>query len=115
MSRMSCVRSMTLAAERLFEVALLGGTEVVVEDDDVGVAAFDGRSEFLHLAAADEGGGFGRRTGLHGALDNHGAGAGGKLGELVQGFLGAKRIAARPRWNAFSTPARPGWPARMRR
>ena len=45
-----------LAPERLLEVAHLGGREVVVEDDHVGIQRFDPRLDLLELALADEGG-----------------------------------------------------------
>ena len=48
-----------LGGQRLFEIALLGGAQVLIEDDHVGIAALDGSRQFVHLAAADQGGRFG--------------------------------------------------------
>ena len=45
-----------LDTDGLLEVARLGGGEIVIEDDDVGVARLDEIGEFLHLAGADVGG-----------------------------------------------------------
>ena len=58
MSRMSWVRSMTLTVERLFQIALLGGGEILIEDDDVGRLMRSPGRQFLDLAGADQGGGF---------------------------------------------------------
>ena len=77
-----------LGGQRLFEIALLGGTEVLIEDDDVGVAAFYGGSEFVHLAAADQCGGFRSGARLHDALDDERAGTTGQFGQFLQGLLG---------------------------
>ncbi|WBL36204.1 hypothetical protein O0235_00895 [Tepidiforma flava] len=82
-----------LDAEGLFEVALLGRRQFVVEDDDVGAVQADGFGNFLHFAAADVGGRVGVVDPLGEAGDDLRAGGAGELGELVQRFVGGEEGA----------------------
>ena len=66
MSRISCVRSMTLRSTRLLDVAQLRRRQLVVEDDDVDVGLVAGGRERLDLAAAEKR----RRIGLRPLLQH---------------------------------------------
>ena len=81
-----------LFAELFFEVALLGWTEFVVEDNDVGLKLVLKVANFLQLSLADVVGG-----GLFEALmDSCGdlrSGGVGKLGEFLEGGLEAPGAA----------------------
>jgi hypothetical protein len=61
----------------LFEVALLGGREVVVEDHDLGAARSHGGRNLFDFSPADEGGGVQSRARLQQRFGHLGAGAGG--------------------------------------
>ena len=56
MSRMTSVRSITLTPRWPFQVPRLGGAQVVVEDDEVGLVRLDQLLQLLDLARADVGG-----------------------------------------------------------
>ena len=77
-----------LDAELLLEVAGLGGTQVVVEEDDVGLLGLDRRLELLDLARADVGRDVDLLPLLQHAADNEQAGCLGQAPELVQGIVG---------------------------
>ena len=68
----------------LFEVALLGGREVVVEDHHIGAAGCDGGRDLIHFAMADEGGGVRSRARLKHFFGDLRSGAGGQFGQFLQ-------------------------------
>ena len=82
------MRSMTLTPSGLLQVARLGGTEVVVEDDHVGLVGLDQRLEFLDLARADVGGDVDLVPLLEHATDHVKPGGLGQAPDLVQGVVG---------------------------
>ena len=55
MSRMSWVRSMTRRLDDLFDIALLGRTEVVIEQQNIGIHRGRRARDFLKLACSDQG------------------------------------------------------------
>jgi hypothetical protein len=75
-------------AEPVFEVSLLSGSQVAVEQDGVGCGGFDRSFDFGDFAGADESGGFGSVADLEDAVYDLGAGAGSKLRQFLQGLLG---------------------------
>jgi hypothetical protein len=76
-----------LGVDRLFEVALLGGGEVVVEDHHIGAAGFHGGRDLFHFAMADEGGSVRSRARLKHFFGDLGPGAGGQFGQFLEGFF----------------------------
>ena len=60
MSRINSLRSSTFSPIDLFEIACLGGREIVVEDDHVGIGGRSEALEFFHFAAAKISGHIGR-------------------------------------------------------
>jgi len=75
------------ALEQLFQIALLAGAEIVVEDDQLRLLGLHQEMDLLGLAAADEKTRIGRvtRTGHH--LQDQGPGRSGQLPELLK-FVG---------------------------
>ena len=74
-----------------FPIALLGGAEGLVEDDDVALEETGGADDLLHLAGADEGGGAGRAEVDEGVTDDGDAEVFDEfleLGEEFDGFAG---------------------------
>ena len=76
------------APEDLLEVAALGGRELVVEHDSVGVDRLGDGAQLLGLAAADVGGGIGGVATLQHSLDLVGAGCVDEQRQLVERRLG---------------------------
>ena len=96
-------------AEALLEVPLLGGRELVVEDDDVDVVGVGGAPQLLGLAGSDVGRGVGPVAALQHGLDGLGAHGVGQSGELVERGLGRGRGAvtapvptSKARWRTTS-------------
>ncbi len=83
------MRSMTLHAERFFQVALLGRREIVIEDDHVDADCRHFGGQFFDFALTDKSRRLGSDARLDGAADDLGAGAAGQFGQLVEGFFGA--------------------------
>ena len=84
---------MTLRAERFFQIALLGGRQVVIEDDDVGIGSDCAeRASSSHLARADQvaASGAGRDWMTRSSI--YRAGAGGQFGQLLQGLFGTRTL-----------------------
>ena len=79
-----------LGVPGLFQIALLSGREVVVENNETGVVRFGQFRDLHDLALTDERGCFGRRPRLHHASGHHGAGAGSQLFQFVEGFFGLR-------------------------
>ena len=90
------MRSMICSSERFFQVALLAGRQVVVEDDQTAVFFRADVLELSDLALADVGGGVGRFETLGHGCCHMDAGRGGQLGQLCQrvGESPATRLAA---------------------
>src|SRR5207248_1385479 len=80
-------------AQLLFEIALLSGAQIAVEDDEGRTGRGDGSGELADLARPDERGGLHTVARLHVALGDDRAGAGGELGELLERFVGVKRLS----------------------
>ena len=76
-----------LDLELLLEVAGLGGAQVVVEDDDVGLLGLDERLELLDLARADVGRDVDLLPLLQQAAHDLQTGRLGQSPELVQGIV----------------------------
>ena len=55
-SRINCVRSMTLMPNSAFEIALLRGREFVIDDQDVGLASLRQFFQFLYFAVSEQSG-----------------------------------------------------------
>jgi hypothetical protein len=77
-----------LHLELPLEVARLGGPEVVVEDDDVGLLGLGDRLELLDLPRADVGGDVDLVTLLQHTADHTQAGRLHQSPELIQGIVG---------------------------
>ncbi len=75
------------SGEGVFQVALLGRAELVVEDDEGVVELGALGLQLGELALADVGGGIGASELLDGAADDAGAGGVGEEGELIEGGL----------------------------
>ena len=73
--------------EQLLEIALLGGRQLVVEDDDVDVERFRDGPQLLRLALADVGGGVGRAPALQLRVHRFRARGVGEQGELLERHL----------------------------
>ena len=73
-----------LRLERLLEVAHLRRREVVVEDDQVGLALLDQRLQLLELALAEEGGRVHGAAPLHQLAQDARAGGLGQQRQFVQ-------------------------------
>jgi hypothetical protein len=73
-----------LGGDDLLQVLLLGGREVVVEDDGVQTLALGGLGDLLHLAAADERGGVAARPALDEGELHRAAGGLGEAPQLLQ-------------------------------
>ena len=82
--------------ERFFEIALLGGRQVVVEDDHGRADGGDRGGELAHLARSDERGGFDTVAALDLALDHDRAGARSQLRQLFERFFGIERLRCLP-------------------
>ena len=82
-------------AHDLLKVALLGGRELVVEHDRVGVDGKTRRQQILSLALADEGGRLGSVAALHDAVGLVGAGGVDEQRQLVERRLDVVEIAGR--------------------
>ena len=82
-----------LDPELLLEVARLGGAQVVVEDDDVGLLGLDERLELLDLARADVGRDVDLLPLLQQAADHLQAGRLGQSPELLQGIVRRRLVA----------------------
>ncbi len=85
------MRSMTLTADRLVEIALLRGRQLVIDDQDVGGERFRQFLQLLHLAVSKQ-----RRRVRHGTdlkyfRGNLRAGASRQFGEFAEGFGGGGR------------------------
>jgi hypothetical protein len=74
----------------VFEVTLLSGREVVIDDQDVGLVGLGELFQFLHLAVAEQSGRVEDGTGLKHVGDNRGAGAGGQFGKLAKRLGGSR-------------------------
>ena len=85
-----------LGGKLLFEVALLGGREVVVENDQAGVQRLAQRRHLDDFALTDESGGFGRGPRLHQASGHDSAGAGSQLRQFVERFFSLRGTRAAP-------------------
>ena len=110
MSRMSWVRSMTLAVERLLQIALLGGRQIVIEDHHVGRQRLRQRRQFLapcRSRSAWPASAAGRACVTRSSTTR--AGARRQFGQFVQGFFGLCGETA-PGRRAATCPldARPG-------
>ncbi len=81
-------------ADRLFQIALLRGREVVIEDHHVGMNGSGFRRQFLHFALPDQRGRLGARPGLDHAGADGGSRRGGQVGEFFERFLGLQAAAA---------------------
>lgn len=81
-----------------FDVAELGGAELVVEDDEIGLAGFDRSGEFFEFAFADEVGPVGHVANLRINIDDLRPGAGGEGAKLFERFFGSK-VSLRPSTN----------------
>ena len=73
-------------ADGPFEIALLGGGEIVINDDDVGLGGFGIFLKFLNLALAKKGGGVGEGADLEKLSDDFGTGGEGEFFEFAEGF-----------------------------
>ena len=82
------MRSMTLHADHLLQLAQLRRRELVVDDDHVDPRLGARRRQRLRLAAADEGGRVGRDALLQRAHHRRGARGMGQSIELVERLLG---------------------------
>ena len=101
-------------SNRFFQVALLGGRELTIEDDDVSRSGANRGGQFGSLAGPDEGSGLRRVARLQHALHHLGAGARRQFRQLVERLFAARRSPTRRRRCATSIPAPPGWRARGR-
>ena len=88
MSRITAVRSIAVRPEQLLEVELLGGRQVVVEHDRVGVDRQAQLAQLVDLALADVPRVVGRVAPLHEATDDVGAGGVDEQLELVEAGVG---------------------------
>ena len=89
------MRSTTLQADELLQLAQLRGRELVVDDDDVDARLGAGQRQRLRLAPADEGGRIGRGALLQRAHDHGRAGGVGEPSEFVEGLFGVGPAHAR--------------------
>jgi hypothetical protein len=85
------------AAEEFFEIALLSGTQLVVEHDRVDIDCLTQLAKFLHLARTDEGRGIRRMTLLQDPRHDIGTRGVHKQGEFVEVTLGLLFVVARRR------------------
>ena len=76
-----------LAAEGLFEIALLGATQFMIHQGDVHFHGLDEVLEFFQLAGAEERGLIKRRALLEDLFEHLGTGAFGQQGDLCQTFF----------------------------
>jgi hypothetical protein len=76
-----------LTVERAFQVALLGGREVVVEDNQTGMLGLGALAQFLDFARPDESRSQGPLARLENRVQDFGPGALGEGGKFPQGFL----------------------------
>jgi hypothetical protein len=75
-----------LDARGAFEIALLSGSEFVVDDQNVGVERVGQLFQFLHLAVSEQRGRVDFGTDLEHFGRDLRPGAGGQFGELSKGF-----------------------------
>ena len=73
--------------QRPFQVALLGGRQFVVEDNEIRATRRDRAFQFLQLAAADERSRVGLLTPLEKLGNNAAAGADGQFAQFGHGFF----------------------------
>jgi hypothetical protein len=78
------------AGQGSLKVAQLGGREVVVEKNEIGIAGGGNAGDLLNFAGADEGGGVGAGTPLHYLCGYARTGTGNQLAKLGKGFLGVE-------------------------
>ena len=81
--------------EFTFQVALLRGRELVIEDNQVGRGGGHGAFQLFQFAAADERGGIGLLAALQDLAGDTGAGAGGQFAQLGHRFFGEKTRCSR--------------------
>ena len=86
-----------LYVQLFFQIALLGGRKLAIEDHRGRVVQADLGFQILHFAGAYEGSGIGARTGLDLGFDNFSARRFGQRGELLERVFGADRRGSR-RW-----------------
>jgi len=73
-----------------FQIALLRGGQLLIENDEVGLRRLDRGGESLDFARPDERRGFRRRARLQRPLQNVGPGAPGQGLQFIQRLLGAR-------------------------
>ena len=98
-----------LDAQELLQVPRLGGAEVVVEDDEVGLVRLDQLLQLLDLARADVRGDVRLLPLLEHAADDDQPGGLGQAPDLVQGVVGVTSLSGR------ITPTRTDFSRRSRR
>ena len=80
-----------LGVERLFQIALLRGCELVIRDHEVSRQRLHHGRQLLDLAGSDQRSSVGHGPGLRYTLDDIGIGAQRESRELIQGFFGIVR------------------------
>jgi hypothetical protein len=76
-----------LGRQAPLQIAKLSGGQFVIKDHGIDVLGVDIRSDFLDLAAADQGGGIDCRAALHQPAHNLRAGARGQFRQLGERFF----------------------------
>ena len=76
------------------DIALLGGSEVVIDDDDIGFEGFGKLADFFDFAFAEKRGGIGMGADLKGFTDDDRAGAEGEFFQFGKGLAGGRRSCA---------------------
>ena len=87
------MRSITLGIQLAFQVALLGGGEFVIEDNDIAGGRGDCALQLFEFSAADEGGRVRLWPALQHLARHRSARAAGKLAQFLQRLLAGKLTA----------------------